>query len=95
MRWMLLGFVLAACEGPHAPDAAPRLDLDPGATLSAQYETLKTFFESRRARIDWKSDSVVKRLDWALSDAQRALAQGDRAQAEARLADARRLLEVY
>jgi len=71
------------------------LHVPAGAGNAERLELLRTDFFHRRHRIDWKSDSVVKRIRWALRDADRALAEGNAESASERLDDAQSLLEEY
>lgn len=70
------------------------LDIEPNASFETKLELLQADFDARVHRLDWKSDSVVKRVRWALADA-RALSSSDSAAAEERLEDARSLLERW
>jgi len=70
------------------------LPMPADATDAERLEIMTEVFTQREHRLDWKSDSVVKRIRWALDDARESL-QSDPAFAKARLDDARRLLESW
>ena len=84
-------------HGGHPPLGAHAdvLEIPAGASPQVRLELMKADFRAREHRIDWKSDSVRKRIRWALDDAEEALAAGDVDAAEPRLDDARTLLEQY
>lgn len=71
------------------------LEIPRGATDAERLVLLRADFRGRKHRIDWKSDSVVKRVRWALRDAGRALDEGDAETASRRLDDAQALLERW
>jgi hypothetical protein len=70
------------------------LPIPPNANDAERLQVMSQVFERRRYRLDWKSDSVVKRIEWALEDA-RAAAGRDPEVVAKRLDDAQRLLERW
>lgn len=71
------------------------LSVPADASDADRLQILQADFRRRVHRIDWKSDSVVKRIRWALRDAEKALDAGDADTATRRLDDAQALLERY
>jgi 3-oxoacyl-(acyl-carrier-protein) synthase len=84
-------------HGGHPPLGAHAepLQIPAGASAQERFELMNADFEDREHRIDWKSDSVRKRIRWALDAAEEALAAGDVDAAEPRLDDAQALLDEY
>lgn len=70
------------------------LPVPAGASDAERLEIMSKVFAQREHRLDWASDSVVKRIRWALSDARENL-QSDPAFAKERLDDAQTLLEEW
>ncbi len=109
-RSLLFGVVLAAsiAVGPlvfGSSEPSPnhvqlgaveaRLHIPAGASNQDRLALMRADYHHRFWRLDWKSDSVNKRIGWALSGAEFALAGGDDAEATRRLDQAQALLERW
>ncbi|MGF1510350.1 MAG: hypothetical protein ACFB9M_12695 [Myxococcota bacterium] len=81
-----------AHEDPSYEPQAVGLPIPPHASDAERLRIMESVFARRLRRLDWKSDSVVKRIRFALEDAR---GSQDPEVIARRLDDAQRLLERF